>query len=223
MVSASTSPKAQPAPLRLGFRTSAVIGSLAVALVFLLGGGWMAGGELWWFEDRDLENALFWLVVFAAGLFLLGVWAANVISRLLAGCSLSAGPDGLRLYTLGSLVAWHDIELLRFWQRDVRQTNPATLLFTLGSAHPKLYLTAILKPDAFHRVTGRLNLIDLIVLQPSMQINRAERKLLFACWPLEGTAQELMSSLAEVAQAHGVRLVVAKGMAGFDLPWEAQG
>ncbi|MEP6825377.1 MAG: hypothetical protein ABI919_11235, partial [Ramlibacter sp.] len=77
MASASTAFTGDPPPLRLGFKRSTVAVSLVVALVLLLGGGWLVGGEWFWFDSGDFENGLFWLIFAGAGLYLLGVWVAN--------------------------------------------------------------------------------------------------------------------------------------------------
>ncbi|RZI97039.1 MAG: hypothetical protein EOO54_30090, partial [Haliea sp.] len=96
MALASTSFTQEPPPLRLGFKGSTVAVGLVVALGFLLVGSWLAGAELLsLFENGDFENGLFWLVLAFGGLYLLGVWVANAAARLMAGCALCAGPDGL--------------------------------------------------------------------------------------------------------------------------------
>ncbi|RYF42027.1 MAG: hypothetical protein EOO25_08025 [Comamonadaceae bacterium] len=206
----------EPPALRLGFKGSAVAVSLVVALVFLSAGSWLAAGELlslW--ENGDIENGLFWLVFAFGGLYLLGVWVANAAARLMAGCALSAGPEGLRLYTLGSVLAWREIESLRYWQGNARGAHFFSNLFKIASPHPHLHLTLLVKQDAFSRVAGRLNTVDLIVFMLSMRINRADRKVFFACWPLDLPAENGLYPLARVARAHGVALEHDEKTTGF--------
>ena len=68
---------------------------------------------------------------------------------------------------------------------------------------------------AFARVAGRLNTLDLIVFMLSMRINRAERKVFFACWPLDLAAESGLYPLARVARAHGVGLEHDERTTGF--------
>ncbi|MEO7549074.1 MAG: hypothetical protein ABIT82_11660 [Ramlibacter sp.] len=215
MANASTSLTGKAPTLWLGFKRAAVAVSLVVALVFLLGGSWLTVGEWFVFEEGDFENGLFWLVIAGAGLYLLGVWAANAVARLMAGCALSAGPDGLRLYTLRSAVAWRDIDALRYWYGHAKGVHFFSNLFTIGSSHPHLYLTVQVRPEAFHRATGSMNKLDLIVFMLSMRINRPQRKVFFACWPLEGATPELLYALERVASANGVVLEHDKKTTGF--------
>lgn len=199
--------------MRLGFKASTVAFSLGVALFLLLGAGWMAGGE--WLGGGDFENGLFWMVFACGGLYLLGVWVANAAARLMAGCALSAGPDGLRLYTLGTVLAWRDIESLRYWNAMAQGADFLSNIFKIASPHSHLHLTLRIKPEAFRRATGRLNTLDLIVFRLSMRINRADRKVFFACWPLDMPTQELLQSLARVSGAHGVELEFDEKTTGF--------
>ena len=216
MVSASTSFTGDLPPLRVGFKTRTLAVGLGVALAFLLGGGWLAAGEWWWFEHGDFENGLFWLVFAGAGLYLLGVWVATVAARLIAGCALSAGPEGLRLYTLRTVLAWNEIESLQYWKGTAKASHFLSNLFRIASPHGFLYLTVRLTPQAFQRTAGRLNTLDLIVLMPSMRVNQASRKVFFACWPLDLPAENGLYPLAQVAKAHGVVLEHDERTTGLD-------
>lgn len=216
MASTSTSFTANPPPLRVGFNSRTLAVGLGVALILVVGGGWMVGGEWWWFEHGDFENGLFWLVFAGAGLYLLGIWVATVAARLVAGCALSAGPEGLRLYTLGTVLAWQEIESLRYWEGSARGAHFLINLFKIASPHGFLYLTLRLKPDAYQRTAGRLNMLDLVLLKPSMRVNQAGRKVFFACWPLDLPAENSLYPLGQVAKAHGVVLEHDERTTGLD-------
>lgn len=192
---------------RVGFKPSVVASSLAVALVFLLAGTWLAAGEFWFspLADQDWENGLFFLVFAFTGLYFVGVWTAAAIGRLRNGAVLAVDAGGINHFALGR-VAWSDLETVRI--KQFSGSGPHTLLaiFKLTSAQPNLQLELFLKAEAYEEVSSRLNRLDRIALMTAVSFYNTHREVDLHCWAFACDAPELAQTLARNAAAHRVQV-----------------
>ncbi|MEO7391159.1 MAG: hypothetical protein ABIU58_03230 [Ramlibacter sp.] len=190
---------------RVGFKPSVVAWSLAVALVFLLAGTWLAAGEFWFAElyDQDWENGLFWLVFAFAGLYFVGVWMAAAIGRLRNGAVLAVGAEGINHFAVGP-VAWSELESVRIRQRNGSGPHVLLAIFKIASSQPNLQLELSLKAPAYEEVSSRLNRMDCIALMTAISFYNARREVVLHCWAFDCDAPQLAQSLARSAAAHRV-------------------
>jgi hypothetical protein len=181
---------------RVGFKPSVVAWSLAVALLFLVVGGWLAAGEFWFGDPstHDWEHGLFWLVFTFSGLFFTGTWVAAALGRLRTGDALAADAHGIKHFALGH-VAWRDMETLRINQAAKGDQHSLLSIFKAASSNPKLQLELVLKPLAYKQVALRLNRLDRVVFMMSVSFYNAPREVILHCWSFACETSQLAQSL----------------------------
>ncbi|MEO5672480.1 MAG: hypothetical protein ABIR26_17470 [Ramlibacter sp.] len=190
-----------------GFKPSVVAWSVAVSLAFLLGGAWLAAGELWFGDpaDHDWENGIFWLVFAFTGLYFVGTWLATAFGRLLRGDVLAVSAGGINHFAVGR-IAWSDLEEVRIRQRWGSGPHALLAIFKLLSAQPNLQLELVLKSKAYGEVAARLNTLDRLALMMAVSFYNARREVDLHCWAFDFEPPELAQALADGGAAHGVEV-----------------